>query len=125
MNNNLEKTPRDICERTFEFAVNITRLCQKLYVVAGVSRLLANQLFRSGTSVGANAEEAQAAQSRADFISKNGICLREARETNFWLRLASAVEIGNSTDLAPLLQESHELKRIFGAIIVSAKRESG
>ncbi len=43
MNSNLEKNPRDICERTFEFAVSITRLCQKLYAVAGVSRLLANQ----------------------------------------------------------------------------------
>lgn len=119
-----EKSPRDICERTFEFAVKITRLCQNLYATVGVSRLLANQLFRSGTSVGANAEEAQAAQSRADFISKNSICLREARETHFWLRLASAVEIGNGADVAPLLQESDELKRIFGAIIVSTKRES-
>ena len=117
-------SPRDICERTFEFAVNITRLCQKLYAVAGVSRPLANQLFRSGTSVGANAEEAQAGQSRPDFISKNNICLKEARETHFWLRLASAVQMGNAADLAPLVQESDELRRIFGAIIVSAKRES-
>jgi four helix bundle protein len=104
--------------------VSITRLCQKLYGMAGVSRLLANQLFRSGTSVGANAEEAQAGQSRADFISKNSICLKEARETHFWLRLASAVQIENAADLVPLVQESDELRRIFGAIIVSAKRES-
>ena len=56
----------------------------------GVGRTLSGQLLRAGTSVGANLEEAQAGQSRADFISKNAIALKEARETHYWLRLLVA-----------------------------------
>ena len=64
--------------------------CQKLDTKPGVSRILSRQLLRSGTSVGANVEEAQAAQSTADIVSKCSISLREARESNYWLRLLEA-----------------------------------
>ena len=73
--------PRDIKERTFSFAVEIVRLCQGLEKQSDVYRTLGRQLLRSGTSVGANVEEAQAGQSRADFASKYSIALKEARET--------------------------------------------
>jgi four helix bundle protein len=65
------KEVRDIRERTFEFAVRIVKLCQYLDKKPGISRTLAAQLLRAGTSVGANVEEAQAGQSKPDFISKN------------------------------------------------------
>lgn len=78
---NKEDKPRDIRERTFTFALEIVRLCQKLERDSGVWHVLGKQLLRSGTSIGANAEEAQAGQSRADFISKYAIALKEARET--------------------------------------------
>jgi four helix bundle protein len=66
-------------------------------------------------------EEAQAGQSRADFISKNGIALKESRETHYWLRLLSASGVVPEDRLAGLRTEAEELMRILGAIIVSAK----
>ena len=75
----MSATPQDIRERTFEFAVRIIRLCHELDKKPGVSRNVSRQLLNAGTSVGANAEEAQAAQSKPDFISKNSIALKEGR----------------------------------------------
>src|SRR5712692_1502691 len=91
--NAAKSEPQEICERTFQFAVRVVKLCQFLEEDSGVSRTLAGQLLRAGTSVGANVEEAQAGHSRADFISKMGIALREGRETHYWLRLLEAAEI--------------------------------
>ncbi|MFN4258259.1 MAG: four helix bundle protein [Gemmataceae bacterium] len=62
-------------------------MCHKLSERPGIKRTLSNQVLRSGTSIGANMEEAQAAQSRRDFIAKLAIALKEARETHYWLRL--------------------------------------
>lgn len=115
---------KDICERTFEFAVRIVKLCQELDKTPGVSRTLCKQLLSAGTSVGANVEEAQAAQSRADFISKNSIGLKEARESHFWLRLLIAAEIMPEKRLAGLRDEADEIKRILGSIIVSTKQNT-
>ncbi|MFO7958837.1 MAG: four helix bundle protein [Candidatus Brocadiia bacterium] len=60
--------PRDICRRTFQFALDIVHLCRGLSEERGPARTLGRQLLRSGTSIGANVEEAQAGQSRADFV---------------------------------------------------------
>lgn len=114
----------DICERSFEFAVRIVALCQHLDATPGVGRVLGRQLLRSGTSVGANIEEAQAGQSKADFISKASIALKEARETVYWLRLLAAAKVFPDARLSPLKTEAEELSRIIGAIIVSAKRNT-
>ncbi len=81
---------KDIRERAFAFAVRIVKLCQYLEKDTKVSRTLITQLLKAGTSVGANLEEAQAGQSKPDFISKNAIALKEARESKYWLRLISA-----------------------------------
>jgi four helix bundle protein len=72
--------------------------------------------------VGANIEEARAGQSKADFISKNAIALKEARETCYWLRLLVASKVVDETRVADLMSEADELMRVIGAIIVSAKR---
>lgn len=64
---------QDIRERAFEFAVRIIKVCQVLDEQPGVGRTIGKQLIRSGTSIGANLEEAQAGQSKADFIHKNAI----------------------------------------------------
>jgi len=84
--------------------------------------ILSKQLLRSGTSVGANVEEAQAGQSKADFISKMSIALKEARETNYWLRLIEASEMVKSEKIAEIKKESEEIKKILAAIIVSSKK---
>jgi four helix bundle protein len=81
-------------ERTFAFAKRIVRLCQRLDGSPGISSTLANQLLRSGTSIGANVEEGQGSQSEADFVSKYSIACKEARETPYWLRLIAATERG-------------------------------
>ena len=78
---------------------------------------MANQLLRSGTSVGANVEEGQAAQSEADFVSKYSIARKEARETHYWLRLLAESRIVPSNKLADLMAESNELIAILTAII--------
>jgi four helix bundle protein len=115
---------RDIQERTFCFALEIIRLCRQLGGNPGVGRILALQLLRSGTSVGANVEEAQAGQSRADFISKYAISLKEAREANYWLRLIAEANFIDPSTLQTLLQESYELSRVLGAIVARSKQGS-
>ncbi len=118
----VNEAPRDIGERTFEFAVRVVKLSQYLDAAPGVGRTLGKQLLRSGTSVGANIAEAQAGQSKLDFISKNAIALKEARETIYWLRLLAAANLLTSAQLSELQREAEELTRIIAAIIVSAKK---
>jgi four helix bundle protein len=115
---------RDIQERTFCFALNVINLCRQLDINPGVGRTLALQLLRSGTSVGANVEEAQAGQSRADFISKYSIALKEIREARYWLRLIAESKVINSSAINPLFQEASELGRILGAIVSRTKQRS-
>ena len=107
----------DMPERTFEFAKRIVKLCKLMDEKPGVSRTLGNQLLRSGTSIGANVEEGQAAQSQADFVSKYSIACKEARETHYWLRLLAASEEVPSDHIAPLEKECNELIAILTTII--------
>ena len=75
-----------VSEKSFAFAVRIVKLCQHLQNVKH-EYVLSKQLIRSGTSIGANISEAQQGQSRADFVSKMSIALKETAETKYWLRL--------------------------------------
>lgn len=122
---NDQRRGQDICDRTFRFAVRIVNLCRYLYRQPGIDHVLIKQLLKAGTSIGANIEEAQAGQSNPDFISKYGIALKEARETHYWLRLLVASESVSEKQVADLLSEIDEIKRIIGAIIISAKRRQG
>jgi len=87
----------------------------------GVHRQISGQLLRSGTSVGANAEEAQGAFGRRDFAYRNSVVLREARESRFWLRLIGAKKLAEPGAIAPLLAEANELIGIYSAIVKKAK----
>jgi four helix bundle protein len=118
----LEETPRDIKERTFHFSVEIVRFCQKLDITPGITRILGRQLLRSGTSIGANVEEAQAGQSRADFISKYSIALKEARETIYWLRLLKTTGASTDARVDTLREEAEQIARIIASIIVNTKK---
>jgi len=111
---------RDIHERAFEFACRIVRLHRALTRKRGTDRVAANQLLRAGTSIGANLEEANAAQSKPDFIAKARISLKEAREANYWLRLIEATEGVNVERIHPLVQESHEIVAILTTIVKNA-----
>ncbi len=111
-----------ITDRTFEFAIRIIRLCQYLEKQDRVSRTLANQLLRSGTSVGANTEEAQAGQSKADFIAKMSIARKESRETLYWLRLLKATNLVDENMISEIIKESDEIVRILTSIVKSAQK---
>jgi len=81
-------------------------------------------LLRSGTSVGANIEEAQAGQSRADFLSKMSIASKEARETLYWLKLLEKTELVSIDRLQDLKQEADEIVRILTSIVKATKQKS-
>jgi len=112
----------DIQERTFEFAVQVVRLVGQLpRTVAGIE--LGKQVVRSATSVGANVEEADAAESKRDFIHKISIAHKEARETRYWLRIIKATLL-NDDEIPALIQESDELVRILYTIVENARKSS-
>ena len=110
-----------IPERSFLFAVRIVRFCRFLEQQGSVSRTLAGQLLRSGTSIGANVEEAQAGQSKSDFTAKMSIARKEARETHYWLRVLVASDVVQQSKIDELLKESDELVRILTSIVKSAQ----
>lgn len=110
----MEQKPNIIIDKTFNFSKEIIKLHinlknDKVYE-------LASQLFRSGTSIGANVEEAQATQSKKDFIAKLCISAKEARETRYWLRLIDETNI-SEINVKPLLSEINEIINILTKII--------
>lgn len=111
-----------IQERSFEFGVRVVKLCRVLDEKPGVSRTLANQLLRSGTSIGANVAEAQAGQSKKDFVAKMAIAAKEARETHYWLRLLVASEMIEIDRLSPLLDEASQIVAILTTIIKTSQK---
>jgi len=115
---------RDLPERTFAFARRIVALCQDLEQTQGVSRTLAKQLLRSGTSIGANVQEGQGSQSRADFIAKYSIACKEARETHYWLRLLAATELVPAHRVAELIDEANQLVAILTTIIKKTRKNT-
>ena len=97
------------------FAVSVIRFL-KTIKYSKENDVVKFQLAKSATSIGANYEEAQGAYSKDDFSYKIGICFREAKESNYWLRIMKAADISTSLELDDLIQESKELKNIFGSI---------
>ncbi len=119
--------PFDIRVRTFEFAVDVIGFAKTLIRDSDAPKPLVDQLIRSASSVGANLEEAFGGQSKADFIHKNTISLKEAREANYWLRLilaTSRLTSPHRSQLAELEAESSEIARIVGKIIVNSKKST-
>ena len=104
----------DLRKRTKQFALRIIRLCDKL-PARPVGRVIANQLLRCGTSVGANYRAVCRSRSTADFVSKLGIVLEEADESAYWLELVVESGLLPSAKLAPLRKEADELVAIFAA----------
>ena len=100
-----------IVDKTYAFALEVMRLARLLREQKEYE--LASQLWRAGTSIGANVEEAQAGQSRADFPSKMPIAAKEARETCYWLKLARDGKILPEDLITPLTDEIESIKRIL------------
>ena len=109
-----------IYDKSFRFAIRIVNLCRYLKDIKKET-VLSKQLLRSGTSIGANVAEAQQAQSRADFISKFSIALKEAAETNYWIRLLGATGYLSESEQNSILSDCEELQKILTSIIKSSK----
>lgn len=104
-------------DKSYAFALATIKLYQSL--TNKKEFVLSKQLLRSATSIGANIEEATAGQSRADFLSKMSIASKEARESNYWLRLLRDSQIAATEEIQPLLIKSESLIRILTAIVKS------
>jgi len=109
-------------QKSYAFAL---RIIKKYMAIRDQGEyVLSKQLLRSGTSIGANIEEALAGQSRKDFVAKMSIASKEAREANYWLRLIQDSEICPSIDLAGLTDESNELIKILTAIVKTGQKSN-
>ena len=109
-----------IQERSFGFALRILKVVRALGRDAAC-QAIARQIARSGTSIGANVEEAQGAHSKVDFTRRMNIARAEALETRYWLKLIAAAGLLPKGRLAPLIQEADELVRILVAIVKKSR----
>ena len=115
---------KDIRQRSFDYTLRAVKLYQHLQKQR-VGWILGKQFLRAASSIGANIEEAQAGESRSDFIHKLGIARTEARESLYWLRVMAAANIIPQRRIEPLMQETEELLRVITSIILKTKRNSG
>ena len=102
-------------QKSYAFALSVITLYRDL--LRQNEFVLSKQVLRSGTSIGANVEEALAGQSRADFLSKMSIASKEARETLYWLRLLRDSETLPAAKVEPLLVESQSLINLLTSIV--------
>ena len=107
-------------KKSFDFAIRIVRL-YKYLCDKKKEFVLSKQLLRSGTSIGANVAEAQQAQSKADFISKISIALKETTETKYWLRLLNATDYLSDIETKTILADCVEIEKILTTILKSSK----
>ncbi len=112
------KTDNKILELSFEFSLKIIDLYKKL--LDKKEYVISKQLLRSGTSIGANVEEAMAGQSRKDFIAKMSIASKEARETRYWLRLLEKSKL-IAIDYSPYLTSIEHIVNILTKIVKTSQ----
>jgi four helix bundle protein len=114
-------SPDQLRDRTKKFAVRVIRLCQAL-PKNSEGQVIAKQLLRAGTSVGANYRAACRARSRAEFIAKLGVVVEEADETMYWIELVNELKLLKPGLVTPLYQEAEELTRICVAARQTSRR---
>ena len=107
--------------KSFEFAIRIVNLYKYLNEHKK-EYILSKQILRSGTSIGANIAEAQQAQSKADFISKISIALKETTETKYWLRLLQATDYLTENETKSIMDDCIEIEKILVTILKTAKQ---
>ncbi|MBD2152484.1 four helix bundle protein [Pseudanabaena sp. FACHB-1277] len=117
------KSDNLVQQKSYAFALRIVRLYQHL-TNTKKEYVLSKQILRSGTSIGANVEEAIGGQSKADFISKLSIAYKEARETSYWLRLLKDTDYLTQKEFESIYPDVEELCRIIGSIQKSTKNNS-
>jgi four helix bundle protein len=117
-----------IPENTFQhrfirFSADVLLLVEKLPKTQ-TGRHIADQLLRSGTSIGANVQEARSAESRADFIHKMQVALKELRETAYWLEMINCARLCDATTLVDLPSRCEELTAILAKSVITAKKNT-
>ena len=109
-----------VLDLSLQCAIDVVKLCESL---KGKS-VLTNQLLRSGTSIGANIHEANYASSKADFVAKMQIALKECHETEYWLKLFAKTNIISGEEYSKLSNDSGKIRRILISSINTAKSNS-
>lgn len=109
-------------QKSFRFAIRIVNLCKHLRSTKK-EYTLSKQLLRCGTSIGANLAEAQQAQSKADFISKLSIALKETTETKYWIRLMSATGYLSQPEYQSIVSDCIELEKMLVASVKTSKEK--
>ena len=126
MENGELKRDNVIVDKSFAFAVRVVKL-YKYLCDEKKEFILSKQLLRSGTSIGANVNEAQDGQSTNDFIAKLSISLKEARESKYWIELLIATDFLNSKDkqTQSMINDIEELIKLLTSIIKTTKEKNG
>ncbi|MBI4165702.1 MAG: four helix bundle protein [Acidobacteria bacterium] len=112
--------PRNLNYRLLEYGARVIKLVEFLPKTL-VGRRIGDQLLRSGTSAGANYEEAQGAESKDVFVHKRQIALKELRESNYWLRLLLRAGVLTLEELSNLLDESGQLRAMLSKAVATPK----
>ncbi len=114
---------QNILKRSFAYSLRAIKLYRYIQEQKnGAGWIIGKQYLRAATSIGANIEEAQAGESRSDFIHKLGVAQKEARESLYWLRILSESDLVPRNGLVPLIRETDELLNVIASIILSTKR---
>ncbi|GHA74249.1 four helix bundle protein [Pontibacter akesuensis] len=109
-----------VADKSYAFALRVVKLYKHL-CSEKKEFILSKQVLRSGTSIGANVEEAVAASSRADFINKLNIAAKETRETIYWLRLLKDSDFISAASFESVHQDAIELKKLLSSILLTTK----
>ena len=110
-------------QKSFSFVIRIINL-YKYLSQEKKEFVLSKQVLRSGTSIGANVEEAIGGLSKADFIARLGIAYKESRETAYWLKLLVETDYITRTEFESIFEDIDELLKIIGSIIKTSKNET-
>lgn len=110
--------------KSLAFAIRIVNLCKYLKSKHKDMSIISKQLFRSGTSIGANIAEAEYAESQVDFVHKLRISLKEASETTYWLKLLHALKVLNDSQFESMINDCQQLVKILTAIIETSNSNS-
>ena len=116
----MKKREYDLGDRLFHFAASIITIVNDFPIIFS-GQQIGNQIFKAGTSSGANYEEALGAESKRNFIHKMGIVLKDLRETHYWLRLIEQTGLLHNEKLTEAISEANELRRIMARSILTAK----
>jgi four helix bundle protein len=108
-------------QKSYDFALRVVKLC--IWLKEHKHFEMSRQLLKSGTSIGANIEEALAGQSKKDFLSKMSIASKEARETSYWLRLLTDSQILSQQQSQSMITESEELLKLLTSIVKTVSLE--